>query len=125
MKICNSRPCSLVVDCNVTPEKHQHPNKNNETITYKSPIQDAETAYQKALTTLKTTIDKISKDMQDVKIVEVSMSKKRWDTTAQVAWLRAETKKVAVKKERYLERLLMRTFVWAGHALYFYMSVGV
>ena len=117
MKICNSRPCSLVVDCNVTPKKHQHPNKNNETITYKSPIQEAETAYQKALTGLRATIDKVSKDLQAVKIIEVSMSKKRWDTTAKVAWLRAETEKVAVKKECCLERLLMGIFVWVGHAL--------
>jgi hypothetical protein len=90
-------------DKDLSPEKKAH--------------KDAETAYQKALTALKTIIDKVSKDLWEVKIIEVNMSKKRWDTTAQVAWLRAETNKVVVKKERYLERPLMGTFVWAGHAL--------
>ena len=37
--------------------------------------------------------------MQEVKVIEASMLRKAWDTTAMIAWLQDETKKVMDTKE--------------------------
>ena len=55
---------------------------------------------------MKSFVDKVNKDLQEVALIEASLMHKVWDATPMIEYLRNETKKVSAKKAFGNMRLL-------------------
>jgi hypothetical protein len=75
----------------------------NETRVGKTPIQEADKSYHKAMVLVKSSVDKVSRVLTDVVLIEEDLKHRAWDTTAQREYLREETRKVSAKKDRDLD----------------------
>ena len=79
---------------------------NKRTKSSKSPIQAAFEAYKKALATVKTSLDRVSKDLQEVSLIEARLKTKAYSTKPLLAYLEEENRKVTAQKDRYVDTTL-------------------
>jgi len=52
---------------------------------------------------VKSSVDKVCTHLTEVALIEEDLKQRAWDTTAQIEYLREETRKVSAKKDRDLD----------------------
>ena len=52
---------------------------------------------------VKSSVDKVCRGLTEVSLIEEDLKHRAWDTTAQIEYLREETRKVSAKKDRDLD----------------------